>query len=219
MANTPLQNGFGHIYGPGKSVNSDGMIPVWLEQNGSKIMGGIINLQSKYGTGKKVADLYPKAIRTGTPCYQKSVGEYVPIPTFRVLEDVSAAATTVVLASWWDTALLIEGLDLAVAGDPSKTVKTSSSNLQLQGDGTYKLTITANALGVLKAGDALTLKETADWKVAGLTKTNLVYDGMDLSTTKLNITLVDRGRILEGTAPALPEIWKDKLQTVKYEEE
>ena len=53
MANTPLQNGHGHVYGPGMSVKSEGIIPVWLEQNGSRVMGGLIDLSAKIdGTNK-----------------------------------------------------------------------------------------------------------------------------------------------------------------------
>ena len=91
MANTPLQNGYGHIYGPGKSVKSEGIIPVWLEQNGSRVMGGLIDLSAKIDGTNKVRAFWPKSIRTATPCYEGSTKHtYIPMPTYLVLEAVSA---------------------------------------------------------------------------------------------------------------------------------
>lgn len=211
--NTPLQNGLGHIYGPGKTAQTDGMFPVWLEQEGSRIMGGIIDLQAEYKTGLKVIDVFPESIRTATPCYMKSVGEYLPIPTFRVVTALTAEGTTLELANWEGCAKLIKGMVLVnPANSKTLTVGTVSST----SEGNYKLTITAAALGAMEVGDALVLQEASAWDVTGLTKSNLNYVGAD-PTSKLNITLVDRGRLLEGTAPALPKAMKEKLQTVKYE--
>lgn len=211
--NTPLQNGLGHIYGPGKTAQTDGMFPVWLEQEGSRIMGGIINLQAEYKSGLKVIDVFPESIRTATPCYMKSVGEYLPIPTFRVVTALTDEGTTLELANWEGCANVVKGMVLVnPANNKTITVSTVSST----SEGNYKLTITAAALGAMEVGDALVLQEASAWDVAGLTKSNLNYVGAD-PTSKLNITLVDRGRLLEGTAPALPKAMKEKLQTVKYE--
>lgn len=211
--NTPLQNGLGHIFGPGKTAQTDGMFPVWLEQDGSRIMGGIIDLQYEYKTGLKVVDVYPNSIRTATPCYMAAVGSYIPIPTFRVVTALTAEGTTLELANWEGCAKLVKGMVLVnPATKDTITVGTISSTA----DGNYKLTITADALGAMAVGDSLVLQEAASWDVAGLTKSNLDYYGAD-PTSKLNITLVDKGRLLEGTAPALPKAMKEKLQTVKYE--
>lgn len=216
--NTPLQNGLGHIYGPGRTVETDGVFPVWLEQYGSSIMGGIIDLQYKYTGSLKVVDVFPEAIRTGTPCYKKATGEYVPIPTYRVLEAVDASATTVIVADWDGCAKLKSGMKLVSGNDTSKNVTLSSSNFTKDSDGNYKITITANALGTLAADDCLILDSAKEWKIKGLTKSNLEYKGVD-PASKLNITLVDRGRILANVAPVVSEDMKDKLQTVKYEED
>lgn len=211
--NTPLQNGLGHIYGPGKTAQTDGMFPVWLEQEGSRIMGGIIDLQAEYKTGLKVIDVFPESIRTATPCYMAAVGSYIPIPTFRVVTALTAEGTTLELANWEGCAKLIKGMVLVnPINEKTVTVATISSTA----DGNYKITITADALGAMAVGDSLVLQEAASWDVAGLTKSNLDYYGAD-PASKLNITLVDRGRLLEGTAPALPKVMKEKLQTVKYE--
>lgn len=211
--NTPLQNGLGHVFGPGKTAQTDGMFPVWLEQDGSRIMGGIINLQHEYKSGLKVVDVYPSSIRTATPCYMNAVGSYIPVPTFRVVAELTAEGTSLELANWDGCAKLIKGMVLVnPANDKTVTVSTISSTTE----GNYKVTISADALGAMAVGDALVLQEAASWDVAGLTKSNLDYYGADPSS-KLNITLVDRGRLLEGTAPALPKAMKEKLQTVKYE--
>jgi hypothetical protein len=215
--NTPLQNGLGHIFGPGKSVATDGMFPVWLEQDGSRIMGGIIDLQATFVSGLKVVDLYPSGIRTATPCHKLAVGSYIPIPTFKVVEAVTAESTVVKLAKWDGLAQIKNGMSLALPSDPSKKITTSSSNLKVSADGNYDLTITAGTFGALAVGDSLILEAAAAWSVEGLTKSNLEYAGAD-PTSKLNITLVDRGRLLAGPAPALPAEMKDKLQTIKYEE-
>lgn len=212
--NTPLQNGLGHIFGPGKTAKTDGMFPVWLEQDGSRIMGGIIDLQYEYKSGLKVVDVYPSSIRTATPCYMAAVGSYIPVPTFRVVAELTAEDTTLELANWEGCAKLVKNMVLVNPADSLKTITVGT--ISSTTDGNYKLTITAGALGAMKAGDALVLSEATEWEVAGLTKSNLDYVGAD-PTSKLNITLIDRGRLLEGTAPALPKAMKDKLQTVKYE--
>lgn len=216
--NTPLQNGLGHIYGPGRTVKTDGMFPVWLEQDGSSIMGGIIDLQATYKSGLKVVDVYPTSIRTATPCYRLSAGSYIPIPTYRVVADVATDSTTVEIANWDGFAKLKNGMVLVLASDPTKKVTLSSSNLKTGTDGNYAVTISAGTFGAMKAGDSLVLEEVASYVPTGLTKSNLEYEGAD-PTSKLNITLVDRGRLLEGTAPSLPLVMKEKLQTIKYEVE
>lgn len=216
--NTPLQNALGHLYGPGRTVETDGMFPVWLEQDGSSIMGGIIDLQHTYTGSLKVVDVFPDSIRTGTPCYKKTTGEYIPIPTYRVVKAVSASDTEVILANWDGCAKLKSGMKLDLPSDTSKNITTSSSNLAADSDGNYKLTITANLFGVLAPGDCLVLDSAAGWAVKGLTKSNLDYKGAD-PTSKLNVTLVDRGRILENVAPVTSKAMKEKLQTVKYEED
>lgn len=206
------------MYGPGRTVETDGMFPVWLEQDGSSIMGGIIDLQHVYTGSLKIVDVFPDSIRTGTPCHKESTGVYVPIPTYRVLEDVSASDTTVIVANWDGCAKLKSGMKLVSANDTSKNVTLSGSNLATNADGNYKITITANALGTLSADDCLVLDSAKDFNIKGLTKSNLEYKGAD-PTSKLNITLVDRGRILRNVAPVVSAGMKEKLQTVKYEED
>lgn len=211
--NTPLQNSLGHVFGPGKTAQTDGMFPVWLEQDGSRIMGGIIDLQYEYKSGLKVVDVYPSSIRTATPCYMKSVGSYVPVPTFRVVTELTADGTSLEIANWDGCAKLIKGMVLV---NPANSKSVTVGTISTTAEGNYKITITANALEAMAVGDSLVLQEAASWDIAGLTKSNLVYIGVD-PTSKLNITLIDRGRLLEGTAPALPKAMKEKLQTVKYE--
>lgn len=212
--NTPLQNGLGHIYGPGRTASTEGMFPVWLEQDGSRIMGGIIDLQFEYKSGLKVVDIYPESIRTATPCYKKEVGAYVPIPTYRILSDVTSESTTVEIAHWEGVALLKKNMVLVNPSDTSKTITIGT--ISNTSDGNYQIAIDAGAIGVMKAGDCLILSEASSWDVEGLTKTNLMYVGAD-PKSKLNITLIDRGRLLSEVAPALPKVLKEKLQTVKYE--
>lgn len=222
MANTPLQNGHGHIYGPGKSVKSEGIIPVWLEQNGSRVMGGLIDLSAEIDGTNKVRAFWPKSIRTATPCYEGSTKHtYIPMPTYLVLEAVSAEATVVKIAKGEGLPLLVNGMTLVKASDTAKQVAVSSTNIAIDADGFYKLTITANAFGTLAAGDVLVLKTVAAKKPLGLTKTNLIYDGMseeELDATKLNVVLCDAGRVIANTAPAASAEMRAALQTVKWED-
>ena len=214
MANTPLQNGHGHIYGPGKSVKSEGIIPVWLEQNGSRVMGGLIDLSAKIDGTNKVRAFWPKSIRTATPCYEGSTKHtYIPMPTYLVLEAVSAEGTVVKIAKGEGLPLLVNGMSLVKASDTTKKVTVSSANIAIDTDGFYKLTITANAFG--------TLETVAAKKPLGLTKTNLIYDGMsedELDATKLNVVLCDAGRVIADTAPAASAEMRAALQTVKWED-
>lgn len=222
MANTPLQNGHGHIYGPGKSVKSEGIIPVWLEQNGSRVMGGLIDLSAKIDGTNKVRAFWPKSIRTATPCYEGSTKHtYIPMPTYLVLEAVSASDTVVKIAKGEGLPLLVNGMSLVNAADTNKKITVSTSDVSVDTDGFYKITITAAALGELAAGDVLVLEAVAKKKPLGLTKTNLIYDGMsedELDTTKLNVVLCDAGRVIADTAPAVPAGMKAALQTVKWED-
>ena len=222
MANTPLQNGHGHVYGPGKSVRSEGIIPVWLEQNGSRVMGGLIDLSAKIDGTNKVRAFWPKSIRTATPCYEGSTKHtYIPMPTYLVLEAVSAEGTVVKIAKGEGLPLLVDGMSLVKASDTTKKVTVSSANIAIDTDGFYKLTITANAFGTLAAGDVLVLETVAAKKPLGLTKTNLIYDGMsedELDATKLNVVLCDAGRVIADTAPAASAEMRAALQTVKWED-
>lgn len=222
MANTPLQNGHGHIYGPGKSVKSEGIIPVWLEQNGSRVMGGLIDLSAKIDGTNKVRAFWPKSIRTATPCYKGSTKHtYIPMPTYLILEAVSEADTVVKIAKGEGLPLLVNGMSLVNAADTNKKITVSMSNVSVDTDGFYKITITAAALGELAAGDVLVLEAVATKKPLGLTKTNLIYDGMsedELDATKLNVVLCDAGRVIADTAPAVPAGMKEALQTVKWED-
>ncbi len=223
MANTPLQNGHGHVYGPGASAKSEGIIPVWLEQNGSRVMGGLIDLSATIDGTNKVRAFWPKSIRTATPCYAGSTKHtYIPMPTYLVLEDVSASDTVVKIAKGDGLPLLVGGMSLALASDATKKISINLDNVNIDDtDGFYKLTITANAFGALAAGDVLVLETVASKKPLGLTKTNLIYDGMsesDLDNTKLNVVLCDNGRLIADTAPAVPAGMKADLQTVKWED-
>lgn len=219
MANTPLQNGLGHIYGPGRVVKSEGIIPVWLEQNGSRVMGGIIDLSYKVDGTNKVSDFWPSSIRTGTPCVELGSHQYAPIPTYRVLEDVSSTDTSVKIAKQEGLPVLVAGMSLANAEDSESEVSVTASAISLdEEDGYYILTITAGDLGTLAAGDVLVPTALADKTPVGLTKSNLLYKGLDdLDNTKLNITLVDEGRLIADTAPAASKAIRASLQTVKWE--
>lgn len=222
MANTPLQNGHGHIYGPGKSVKSEGIIPVWLEQNGSRVMGGLIDLSAKIDGTNKVRAFWPKSIRTATPCYAGSTKHtYIPMPTYLVLEAVSATDTVVKIAKGDGLPLLVDGMSLASAADATKKITVDMDDVSIDTDGFYKLTITAADFGTLAAGDVLVLETVAGKKPLGLTKTNLIYDGMsedELDKTKLNVVLCDAGRVIADTAPAASAGMKADLQTVKWED-
>lgn len=216
--NTPLQNGMGHIYGPGKTIASSGIQPVWLEQNGSRVFGGLINLQDTYKSGLKIVDLYPESIRTGTPCV-KIGNKCYPIPTFRVVGDVTSEGTTLVLAGWEGLAVPKQGLNVALP-DGSKTLALPAMSKTAEGN--YTMTITADALGELKDGDVLVLQDATvfDYKTvvpSGLTKDNLLYRGAD-PNSKLNVSLVDEGRIIDCMAAPVPGPMKAALQTVKFEE-
>lgn len=222
MANTPLQNGHGHIYGPGKSVKSEGIIPVWLEQNGSRVMGGLIDLSAKIDGTNKVRAFWPKSIRTATPCYEGSTKHtYIPMPTYLVLEAVSATDTVVKIAKGEGLPLLVDGMSLALASDATKKITVDMDDVSIDTDGFYKITITANDFGTLAAGDVLVLETVAAKKPLGLTKTNLIYDGMsedELDATKLNVVLCDNGRVIADTAPAASAGMRADLQTVKWED-
>lgn len=222
MANTPLQNGHGHIYGPGKSVKSEGIIPVWLEQNGSRVMGGLIDLNAKIDGTNKVRAFWPKSIRTATPCYEGSTKHtYIPMPTYLVLEAVSDGDTVVKIAKGEGLPLLVDGMSLVKASDTTKKVTVSSAAITIDTDGFYKLNITANTFGTLAAGDVLVLETVAAKRPLGLTKTNLIYDGMsedELDATKLNVVLCDAGRVIADTAPAASAEMRAALQTVKWED-
>lgn len=217
--NTPLQNGMGHIYGPGKTLESSGIQPCWLDQSGSRIFGGIIDLQSEIKSGLKVVDVYPEAIRTGTPCVKNADGNYIPIPTYRVVEDLDSMGTTLKLANWPGMAKLKDGMSI---GLPDGSKKITVASLTTDSDGNYNMTITGNDLGELKVGDVLIIQDATAFDIEnlvplGLTKDNLIYVGAD-PTSKLNITLCDTGRIMEYMgAPVTPGM-KSALQTIKFEE-
>lgn len=217
--NTPLENGLGHIYGPGKTVETAGAQPVWLEQVGSRVFGGVINLQRKIDGTNKVIDFYPESIKTATMCYWDATNkEYVPIPTFRVLAAVSATDTTVKIANWPGLAKLVDGMSLASAADTTKKITLDMDDVTIDANGNYELSITAADFGVLAEGDALILEAAASQVPAGLTKSNLLYKGAD-ATSLLNITLVDAGRLIEPAAAPVPKAWKkDYFQTIKFEE-
>lgn len=213
---TPLQNSLGHLYGPGRELSSEGVFPIWLEQTGSAIMGGIIDLQHQYKSGVKVADVYPEGIISGTACYQIAGHKYVPVPTFRLVKDLGSGDSTVEIANFDGHAKLVNTMKLLNASQISKST-TVSSFTQNQ-DGNYVLTISPGALGEMKSGDCLILDEVKAVDVKGLTKSNLEYKGAD-PNSKLNVTLVDRGRILSDRIPALPKSFRQQLQTIKFEEE
>lgn len=217
MANTPLQNGLGHIYGPGKSVKTDGAIPVWLEQSGSVTMGALISLEHKIDGTRKVSDFYPKSIRTATPFKDLGNHTFCPIPTYRVLEAVSATDTVVKIAKQDGLPLLVNGMSLANAADATKKITVDMDDVSIDTDGFYKITITANDFGTLAAGDALILESCAGDKPAGLSKDNLIYDGIDTTKAKLNVSLIDTGRVIEDTAPVVPAGMQQKLQTIKWD--
>lgn len=217
---TPLQNGLGHIYGAGKTLQTKGTFPVWLEQDASRVIGGLISLQEALDGTHKVVDFWPAAILTATPCIELGNHNYAPIPTYRLLNDVSAADTKLTICKREGLALLVNGMSLALASDASKNITidtTSSGNTVINTDGNYEITITANDFGVCKAGDVFVLEAYAAKAPVGLTKSNLQYEGADVNS-KLNITLIDRGRVMADTAAPASAFIREKLQTVKWED-
>lgn len=220
MAGTPLQNGLGRVYGPGKTAKSAGVIPVWLEQHGSRIMGGLIAMNHKVDGTRKVMDFYPTSICTATPFVDLGDHNYCPIPTYRVIEDVSAEATKVLIAKREGLALLVPGSSVALASDPTKKVSISAGNIKVV-DSYYELTISAGDFGALKAGDVLVLESMAEKVPLGLSKDNLIYDGYtaeELEKTKLNMVLIDDGRLIADTAAPASRFIRQSLQTVKWED-
>lgn len=218
MANTPLQNGLGHIYGPGKTVKTDGIFPVWLEQSGSVTMGALVSPEHKIDGTHKVSDFYPKSIRTATPFRDLGGHTFCPIPTYRVLEAVSATDTVVKIAKQDGLPLLVTGMSLAKASDATKKVTIAAAAVAVDStDGYYKLTITADDFGTLAAGDVLILETCVNDTPAGLSKDNLIFDGIDTTKVKLNVSLIDVGRVIDDTAPAVPSGMKSKLQTIKWD--
>lgn len=216
--NTPLQNALGHVYGPGKNVKTEGIMPVWLEQSGSVTMGALVNPEYKVDGTHKVSDFYPKSIRTATPFKDLGGHSYCPIPTYRVLEAVTATDTVVKIAKQEGLPLLVTGMSLAKASDATKKVTVAAAAVAVDStDGFYKLTITADDFGTLAAGDVLILEALAGDTPAGLSKDNLIYDGLDLTAVKLNVSLIDTGRVIEDTAPVVPAAMKQKLQTIKWD--
>lgn len=218
MSSTPLQKALGHVYGPGATAKTEGAIPCWLEVNGSRIMGGLIDLQYKVDGTHKVVDFYPSAIRTATPCVDLGNHNYCPIPTYRVLNDVTAEGTTVEIAKQDGLPLLVTGMSLANAADPGKKVTIAANKVTVDAEGFYKLTITANDLGALKKGDVLILEAFANKTPLGLTYENLLFEGVDVTKSKLNVKLIDNGRLIADTAAPAPAAMRQALQTVKWED-
>ena len=220
---TPLSGSLGHLYTKGQEATSGTLFPVWLAIKGTRIMGGIIDLNAELASGIKVGHIYPEIIRTGTMCAEEANKNIKPIPTFRVLEPVSAAATTVTIAKWYGLAQLVQGMTIQPVGANSKSVvidlAAGSGNTVLDAEGNYVVTITANALGALTAESVLIMKEAVSLIPMGLTDETLPYKGADITNSTVNVTLVDEGRILKDLIAPIHYIehWSKFLQSVKLQ--
>ncbi|MEG1289555.1 MAG: hypothetical protein RRY36_09635 [Bacteroidaceae bacterium] len=217
-----LQNSMGHLYGTGIELQTEGMFPAWLDQRGSRIMGGLIRLDGTIGT-HKIYDIYADDyIRTGTMCSIGDKKELTPIPTYRILSAIDSTATKVIIANWFGLAKLIDGLKISNPDDETKSItintNTTNGNTKINADGNYEVTITAGQLGTI-LGDALIAEDARVLDPFGLTKNNLDSRGVKNKIGhSFNVTLIDEGRILEYMVASVPTSYKrNYLQTLKFE--
>lgn len=191
---------------------------VWSEVKGVKHGGGVIDATA-------FAD-YPvgSVIPAGTPVYlDKAGGTLKPIYFYELAETLEATDTEAVL--YGNYPLTADGGNIiavptAIGGTGAGVAYSAAVD---NGDGTYKITIEANALGAAAAGTVYAeadgvgssgkkVKETA--VPNGLLLHDIVKEEGDTFATG---AVVDEGRIFEDRIVAIPAAYKAVLPGIKFE--
>lgn len=193
------------------SKNFNTRYQVWSEVKGVKHSGGTIEGFEDYPVGA--------TIPAGTPvALNEAGGTLTPFFFYEVAQDVSDTDTEVVL---YGSSPLASTGNLMVA--PSEIggegTGVAYTGAQDEGNGKYSITITADAFGELKAGDALALADSAgeDAVIAseglpsGLLWHDIVKEEGDTLATG---AVVDKGRIFEDRIVAIPSAYKRHLEYV-----
>lgn len=190
---------------------------VWSEVKGVKHGGGVIDATAfaKYPVGS--------VIPAGTPVYlDKSGGTLKPIYFYELAKTLLATDTEAVL--YGNYPLTAAGGNLiaapsAIGGTETGVAYSAAVN---NGNGTYTITIAANALGTAaagtvyaeanKAGSGAVVKETS--VPNGLLLHDIVKEKGDTFATG---AVVDEGRIFEDRIVAIPAAYKAVLPSIKFE--
>lgn len=190
---------------------------VWSEVKGVKHGGGVIDATAfaNYPVGS--------VIPAGTPVYlDKSGGTLKPIYFYELAETLLATDTEAVL--YGNYPLTAAGGNLieapsAIGGTGTGVAYSAAVD---NGDGTYTITIAANALGTAAAG---TVYAEADQAGAGaVVDEAAVPNGLLLhdivkeeGDTFATGAVVDEGRIFEDRIVAIPAAYKAVLPGIKFE--
>ena len=207
-----LRNATRGVYGQGSTGKTGGMSPVWLSADRTyAFVGATISTEEAIGT-KKVRDFYPSCMVTGQLVAIKSARNAVPMPIYRVMADVDAAATKLTLFQGKGYPVLVKGTKLKNFASTQAEI-TVPSTITINSDGNAEITITANALGVLKAGDLLILSDVNDMIPVGITDADKEYEGV--GNAVVDVRFADSGRI-DGRFVDIPmALWSKYLQTIK----
>lgn len=187
---------------------------VWSEVKGVKHGGGVIDATAfaNYPVGA--------VIPAGTPVYlNKAGGTLTPIYFYELAETLLATDTEAVL--YGNYPLTATGGNLIAA--PSAIGGTGTgvaySAAVDNGDGTYTITIVANALGTAAAGTVYAEANKAG--TGAVVKETVVPDGLLLhdivkeeGDTFATGAIVDKGRIFYDRIVAIPAAYKKHLEYV-----
>lgn len=194
-----------------------GRYQVWAEVKGVKNGGGVIDATAfaNYPVGA--------VIPAGTPVALASAGgALTPIYFYELAETLLATDTEAVLYGNYPLAAAGGNLIAAPSAIGGTGTGVAYSAAVNNGDGTYTITIAANALGTAaagtvyaeanKAGTGAAVKETG--VPAGLLWHDIVKQEGDTWATG---AVVDEGRIYGDRVVAIPAAYKAAMPEIKFE--
>lgn len=186
---------------------------VWIEVSGRKTSGGTIDI-SDYPTGS--------VLRAGTPVgLSEAGGSLIPIVFYELTADVGSTDTELLLVG---TGVITATGNIGVVPDEfgGETKGVAYTGGKDNGDGTFTIKITANALGELEEGTVLakvnnateTAKLVNTAKPEGLLFHDIVVGEGDRLASG---SVVDVGRIFEDRTVRVPDAYKAFMPSVKFE--
>lgn len=196
-----------------KSATSKPRIQVWAEVDGRKTGGGTLDM-----TNLKAGDVIP----AGTPvALSKSGGTLTPIHFYELAVDLNSTDTEAILIG--NIPLPETGNVIAVPAAIGGTgTGVAYSAITDNGNGTYTVTIEANALGAAKAGAVYAEADKAG--TGAKVKNAAIPDGLlwhdiviEEGDTLATGAVVDDGRIYEDRIVGIPTAYKALMPNIKFE--
>lgn len=199
----------GNVFGRTSKTYQASIVPVFMEVKERKLGGGTVAIEN-------LAD--GTLIPAGAPVrLAKMGGTAIILDAFKVLANVSSAATAVKLADGICGTKPAKGMILGkLSGDTA--AKAAALGDYTEGSG---FAITANSLGELSEGDYLYICVEA-----GSSKKAVLPDGLSWrdilkgeGDTVASVAVVTKGQVLGDRIPTMPDAYKNALVGITFEYE